>query len=337
MRRNPSEKNPVSDRMSDKILLLGIATVVFSLLITVSSGGTGGQSNPLITKTVNGYIITNIAPLSTFNVTLNNLQINVVENYITPTSAGITVEALGSNASTYILNTGASYQIPSSSTSEIYLSLENVSYLPIEHTITLGIYSNSSVNRTANTVLNVIINGQGEVNVTPADLANTVSVSNDLSNSPQAPQNYVKILAFNISVNSMIVNSINMTAAYPCSVASDDVIPFELENSKWIEMNLFSPNATACTVSFDVGSDPVIAVMQYVAPVTTSTTPTTSSVTSTTTKQTTTIPASSNTLSELRSLYNYLYYPLVIIGGVSVAVIVIETVRIKRKKNSYNP
>ena len=105
----------------------------------LGSAGGGGSSKPVISATANGYIISNITRLNAVNVTLNGVQIRIIENYITPTSAGLTI-----NNATYMMNTSSSYLIYSLSNYGIYAKLLNISYIPIEQTITLYVYTNST-------------------------------------------------------------------------------------------------------------------------------------------------------------------------------------------------
>lgn len=97
--------------------------------------GSGGSSAPVVTKTSNGYSISNIAQLDTFNVTLGAL-INGVENFISPDSAGISL-----NGTSYTLNVSSPVQIGSNLTATRFVELTNISYVPLQHTISLDIYS----------------------------------------------------------------------------------------------------------------------------------------------------------------------------------------------------
>ena len=78
--------------------------------------------------------------------------------------------------------------------------------------------------------------------------------------------------------------SISVTIRYKCSLPSSDITPFILNNSAWHEITPFTVNVAACTVTFAVPTDPVIALIN-----TNSTTP--AATPNTTTLQTTTVPA----------------------------------------------
>ena len=82
--------------------------------------------------------------------------------------------------------------------------------------------------------------------------------------------------------DSRILIGINFTSAaknisiaakmsYPCNLSSSDVAPFILKNGTWGRIMPFYANSTSCTLSFDVPTDPIIAVF-YTAPNATNTT-----------------------------------------------------------------
>ena len=104
-----------------------------------SSGGTTGTggsspSVPIIVKTSNScYIVTNLAQLNSLNVSINKVNFKITENYINPNGAGILI-----NGQSYELVVNNTYNI---SNSTVTVKLANVSYLPIQHTITLQLCS----------------------------------------------------------------------------------------------------------------------------------------------------------------------------------------------------
>lgn len=233
-------------------------------------GGGGGSSKPVVASAANGYNISNIAQLNTVNVTLEGRQINIVENYITPTSAGVTING----NSSYTMSTGRSYFVASGSNYSIYVRLLNVSYIPIEQTIMLYVYSNSTSTPTNSTQpLNVSlsISNLTSLRIVPESLSNVVFVGNVLSSTPAAPSNYMKLGVIYISVNSSAVDSIRVSADYGCGTPSTDITPFYLQNQAWIPINPFTINSTSCQVSFMVVKNQIFAIMQLVRPITTTT------------------------------------------------------------------
>lgn len=100
-------------------------------------GGGSGSSKPVITPLPNGcLLISNIAVPNTFNVSLDGYSVPVTESFIASNFTAII--ALGS---TYTLYSGVKNRIDGT---PIYIQLVNVSYLPIQHTVTLEACSTSS-------------------------------------------------------------------------------------------------------------------------------------------------------------------------------------------------
>ena len=94
-------------------------------------GGGGGIEQPAISKTSAGcYVIRNVTQLGTFNLALGSERARVVENFISPTQAGISI-----NGASMLLQPNETYSIASMQNSTV--SLLNISYLPIEDTIEL--------------------------------------------------------------------------------------------------------------------------------------------------------------------------------------------------------
>lgn len=232
-----------------------------------ASGGGGGSSKPVATHVVsgnqNGYIISDITQLNSFNVTLEGQQLNVIENYITPTSAGITING----NSGYDLNLSTNYLVTSTSNYSIYVKLLNVSYLPIEQTISLYIYAipGSAYNNTNTLDVNFSLSNLNAVNVTPKFFSYAVSSTNVTSNTPMAPNSYVKLAATRLDVNSSTVNTLDLSVAYPCSIPSKKIIPFALDNSKWVAIYPFSANSVSCKLSLAVPKNTTLGIMQLAA------------------------------------------------------------------------
>jgi len=65
--------------------------------------------------------------------------------------------------------------------------------------------------------------------------------------------------AINFSISNKNMSAIAILK-YPCNITSGDVDPFILRNRTWNLITPFSTNASACTVTFTVPSDPVIAL-----------------------------------------------------------------------------
>ncbi len=93
-----------------------------------------------------------------------------------------------------------------------------------------------------------------------------VFVGNVLGLSPAAPANYLTLSAVNVIVDPLVVSNIIVTASYPCGIPSRSIQPFELSSTgTWVAISPFRVNAAACTLTFTVDADPVIAIMQNIS------------------------------------------------------------------------
>lgn len=96
-------------------------------------GGPGGGSTfvPTVQRTNSSCItIYNFSRDNEENFTIGNSSFQIVENFISPSAAGVSL-----NGNTYLLNPNQTVN----ASDGYYLDLENVSYLPIEHTITVDL------------------------------------------------------------------------------------------------------------------------------------------------------------------------------------------------------
>lgn len=248
----------------------------------------GGSSLPIVNTTSNGFIITNLAQLDNVNLVFCGQIVKLTDNYITPNSTGITI-----NSYQYTLDLNASQQLNLGK--NCYVELTSVSYLPIQQTVTLQLYNTSTINTTA--LLNALIaNGislhlspLGLIsNVSPSEVAPLLNVTNVNSSSPLPPSNFIKLGAFNVTLsNTLNPTALVINATVKCGYST--VAPFILINDTWKPINPSLYNSTACTVTFVMPSDPIVAFM---APTITAPrqVPATSSI-ATTTIATTTIAA----------------------------------------------
>jgi len=121
---------------------------------TGSGGGaTGGSVKPVLRGFAGGFDASNVSQYATLNDTVCGNEINVIENYITPIYAGVTINGrpyvLYPNAKVTLKNIGQYY----------FVTLLNISYLPILHTIALNFSSSEcttpvvppKINQTATT------------------------------------------------------------------------------------------------------------------------------------------------------------------------------------------
>ena len=99
-------------------------------------GGGGGTFKPTVTQNGSCYYISNFTQDSQESIDLNSSSFGVVENYITPTGAGIDI-----NGVAYFVGEGGMVQIGSTAGYNYTMRLVNFSYAPILHTVDISICS----------------------------------------------------------------------------------------------------------------------------------------------------------------------------------------------------
>jgi hypothetical protein len=263
-----------------------VSTSIFTTIGTTSTisqgaggggggGGSpgGGSSKPALTAVYDGYKISNVAQLNSFNVTINGTLINVLDNFITPTSTGVTLQYI--KPATLSLDQPVTFNV---SGVTYYAELLNISYLPIEQTVTLAIYNASpyAISNTVGVTLNV---SNSSVSLTAGPSSNSISIKN-ATNVPPLPQYDNKIAVFNISSNLSNINQLALNIFYPCSVPVSSLQLFELLNNSWQPISGVDVNQNSCELTFVISADPIIAITNYNPPVTTiiTTSPSTTSV-----------------------------------------------------------
>ncbi len=102
-------------------------------------GAPGGSSLPTYASYSNGdrmgYEIANFSQDNSETLTVGGTAFTVVENFITPTSAGVTV-----NGQSLTLSPGAPVQVLNTTGIAYYVELSSVSYLPVLQTVALYLY-----------------------------------------------------------------------------------------------------------------------------------------------------------------------------------------------------
>ncbi len=117
----------------------------------------------------------------------------------------------------------------------------------------------------------------------------TVVLSNDTANSSRlgvVPTGMSLLSAVNVSAQSSVNVTVNVTQRYNCDYPPSSVAPYRLVNmTSLVKITPFTVNSTACTVAFLVPKDPVVMLLSnYTAP-----------LTSTTVAPTTTVQANATT------------------------------------------
>ena len=198
-----------------------------------------------------------------------------------------------------------------------YNSLLNISTTPF----TLN-YSNENI------ILKLTSNSLTGINTTIA-ISNATSIAKNMTN-----KNYTKLAAFNFNSSQNI--SINATYTYNCNL--NNVSAFELVNNSWTKISSVV-NASACTLSFAIPSDPIIGIFSYkpIAVSTTTTSTTTSTVPSnvvTTTAPITTVSNITNTTTTVpvSPVSSTSHSTLVIIAIIVIIIIIIAAVAYLMKK-----
>ena len=241
-------------------------------------GGSGGVSRPLLLKTSNGFVVTNIAGLNMFNATLCGVRFNFTQNYIAWSGSGITI-----NNQNYLLSPNSTVVLNQTENPDCVARLHvlNTTMLPIQSTLSLSLTSspkiipvnvteqNFTIDLLTSSSVPRVINLLGEqttLNITSSSTANQVLSVRNMTSSlflPSLPAGYQKQLIQNISVSpadGMSYNqantTVNVTIRYNCSVAFYKVIPFILSNESWSSITTYTVKPKECSLNSDVAADP---------------------------------------------------------------------------------
>ena len=207
--------------------------------------------------------MTNLAVPNRFTFHVGNQTfINAVDNYIGPNYTSIIL-----NGATYVLYLSAPAQISNST----YIELLNVSYLPILHSVTLRACPNgmpagkdhttpsTTKLNISNVSLSIAIAPLELVSTQPADLTKSVSVEN-ASNVPGAPDGFTIYSAMRVrAANLTDETTFEVHAEFQCGL--DNMRPYVLKGGAWVAITPFNVDSSACTVSFAISNDTIIALM----------------------------------------------------------------------------
>jgi len=109
-----------------------------------SSGGTGAVGGggsmrptviPYMNGTMKGYEILNFSQYNSESVIINGIIFQIEVNFITPTTAGVSV-----NSQSYTLSPNTPVAVLSTWNYTYYIDLESIHYTPILHTISILMY-----------------------------------------------------------------------------------------------------------------------------------------------------------------------------------------------------
>lgn len=262
-------------------------------------GGGGGTQKPVVVNITNGFNVTGIAQLNTFNVTLCGGKFFFTDNFISPNDTGISV-----NGKNYTIYENKPIVLFSTPTQACYMSLLNVSYLPVLHTVSIKVYIKSNgVIRTINITEQNFVgrlngtfalsgNASDKLDFAPANVTILIStginktmtpnytIENVTANTPGLA-NATKLAAIKLNVsNSTVI--LFFTMHFPCGIATSRINAYKLINGSWSSIT-GTTNASACAESFTLtGGDPTVGLFESALLATTTTTsaPTTASTTS---------------------------------------------------------
>ena len=245
-----------------------------------TSGGGGGPVGPVITNFTNytsrGVHISNFSAYNSNYVEVGARLFHVTNNYITPTMSGITV-----NNISYTLVPGVPQQI-SKIESTYYIELQNISYIPILHTVSITIYENTysaanvtyinatgtqitaNVSNSTRTVVNfsmdrVVVRLTGNSAVSEKI---SLSVQNLTSGNLPILANEDRLSTIDISANAANEVTINLTMHYPSYVPSNSVRLYTLVNGSWTSQINYTINDTSDSINVRFTSDPIIGVFE---------------------------------------------------------------------------
>ncbi len=210
---------------------------------------------------------------------------NTPETQTSPASSGVVVMAPGgaggggpkSTTSTTSTTTSTSTTLLQTTTASTTVPTTTITQRPVINT------NNNSVTVNVSAGNNERINFTArDVNVTVTSNSSTpqhvnVSIMN-VTPLPPAPSNYSVLLAFNISAPG--ASMLNVTLHYNCAAPSSRIAPYIYRNGAWQEIEPFSVNVSACTISFSMPADPIVGVFSTPTLTTTTTVQTTVPTTS---------------------------------------------------------
>jgi hypothetical protein len=277
------------------------------------SGAPGGSSGlPAVIHSGSCYEISNLTQYGSETVTLNGTAFAIRVNFITPTTAGVTV-----NNNTYSLSPNQLQSILHTTGYNYTIEMTSLSYIPIKDTINLTIcsstanphaYSNttvltSSYNISSTAPITVNVPGTGVTILLASSVGTSamLKVVNITGSSVAPPPSYVPVLVLNISTVSSVNVTTNITMPYPCSISSKILAPYKrLASGSWTPITDFAVNTASCTVTFGIPPDPIVGLFEYKATAsTTSTAPTTIAPT---TSATTTVQQTQRQANNLRTM-----------------------------------
>lgn len=249
---------------------------------TVLASTSGG----LVCSTISNFTQHNNETISVLNATFR-----VTENYITPTTAGITI---GNN--TYELTPDVVVSIGTLDGINYTIELTKLSYLPIIDTITVTLCGaaptpapavpaytqinvttvNSSYTGTFNLStyrsLNLHMLGLGFLGHVTSDSSTNQTETITVTKYMGGPKiaGYYELNGFNITISPDIYTTAHVLLSYSCNSGATGVETYQLVNGAWVTPTGASLDATTCQLSWTTnGARTTIGVFAVAQPTTT--------------------------------------------------------------------
>lgn len=239
------------------------------------------------------------APLGASGTGYTTLSDNVssTSNSTSPVAHAFLISSTGVNAtSLYQTQLPSTIKIPGAHSLNISFACSFVS--GGQHYAFTGIIYGIGVNSGCDT--NYTVYGSAYEALYSSASISTITTSSTTSSSSTTTISAASLPVF---IGHSFITATNATAnsitalSYPCTMQSSNISPFILKNGTWVAILPFTLNATACTISFIVPSDPIVALFENTTALTTSVASTTVS----TTLQSTTVPTTSVLPSQTHS------------------------------------
>ncbi len=243
-----------------------------------------GVHGPIVLNMMYGALVVNIAPLDSFNVTLMGVEFDGVDNFIGPTSAGVTI-----NGRNYLLTQNGTLNLTQNiNPSYIFtLQLYNISRAASPNTIALLIRTVPNgipIDITGENATLEIVTYNGIVtqaslygenttlNITSGSTAYQILSVRNLTGSkalPPLPNGYEKLLVEQMNLTSANPQGANPSIAvgisvhYNCSLPYYRVVPFVLSGYSWKRVNTFKIDPSSCLVMLNFNNGPVLAITDF--------------------------------------------------------------------------
>lgn len=260
----------------------------------------------------------NVSTGDTMQFNLDNIAYHVVQNFITPDYAGITI-----NGVSYTVYPNAAHTI--NQNTGAYVEMTQINYIPSIQSINFILCSAQQTtdtqynfNLSANsygdlyfasygTKLDVI--AQVPISQASTNFPTNVTISNVTTSTPPPPSGYVKLTALSASVTTSANTTLNITQSVPCYVTPKTVAVYALVSGSWVLVSGDTFNSTACTVTAPIPTSSAVGIFYSSSGSTTSTASSTSTTTagasSTTTQPTSSIPTTVRTTTSTPTTSRY--------------------------------